>query len=99
MLASQSVQGVKKEMLIRSLAYNLVRSTMLQAAIELKVATNRVSFTDTLHWLLLGGEQNLRSIIINPVRQRRSEPRCLKRQPKHYLPLNCNRNDCKTKAA
>jgi putative transposase len=99
MLRSQSIVGVKKELLIRAIAYNLVRSTMQQAAMQLKVTTSRVSFVDTLHWLLLSAQEDLRRIIINPVRNRRSEPRCLKRQPKHYLPLNCKPNNYPRKAA
>jgi hypothetical protein len=98
-LRSKSVKSVQKELLIRAIAYNLVRSTMRQAAIELNVSTNRVSFIDTLHWLLLNAHQGMAEILINPVRSGRSELRRLKRQPKHYLPLNGERNIHTRKAA
>jgi hypothetical protein len=99
-LRSQTIAGVERELLIRSLAYNLVCATMQQAAQFLNVQTIRISFADTLHFLLLGADEpSLAQITINPYRPGRFEPRRLKRQNKHYLPLNCFRAQARNYAA
>ena len=99
-LRSQTVDGVERELMIRSLAYNLVCATMQQAARLWNIEPLRISFADTLHFLLLGaiGIEPAR-ITINPLRPGRFEPRRLKRQKKNYMPFNCSRADARKKAA
>lgn len=99
-LRSQTTEGVERELLIRALAYNLVCATMQQAARLLKVDAGRISFADTLHFLLLAAENtSVDRIKINPLRPGRYEPRRLKRQNKNYLPLDCSRADARKRAA
>lgn len=99
-LRSQTIAGVERELLIRSLAYNLVCATMQQATRLLNVEPSRISFADTLHFLLLGADElSLAQITINPHRPGRFEPRQLKKQNKHYLPLNCFRAQARKNAA
>jgi hypothetical protein len=99
-LRSQSLAGVERELLIRALAYNLVCATRQKAAQMLEVEPSHMSFADTLHFLLLAaGTTSPEQININPRRPGRFEPRRLKRQNKHYLPLNCSRADARKQAA
>ena len=98
-LRSETLAGVERELVVRSLAYNLVCLTMRQAARLLKVDSLRISFADTLHFLVLGSATlSMEVIKINPQRPGRFEPRRLKRQNKNYLPLNCSRADARKKA-
>jgi hypothetical protein len=99
-LRCKSVAGVKKELMIRALAYNLVRATMHKAAELLKVDPLRISFSNTLHWLLLSRDPDgIARLTVNPRRKDRIEPRRLKRQKKNYLPLNCSRAHARRKVA
>jgi hypothetical protein len=100
-LRCRTVAGIRKELLIRALAYNLVRATMQRAAGLRGCPPSQVSFADTLQWLLLagGGDDHLRWILINRPRPGRVEPRRLKRQRKNYLPLNCTRAQARRQAA
>jgi len=54
-LKSQSVEGIKKEVLVFTLVYNLVRLVMLEAARRQKVLLSRISFIDALRWLRCPG--------------------------------------------
>ncbi len=99
-LQSQTAAGVAGELLVRSIAYNLVRAAMGLAARVLGVDPARVSFADTLNLLLLGhADLGVAHARVNPERPGRSEPRRLKRQNKNYLPLNCSRAEARRKAA
>ena len=85
-LKCQSVQGVKKELAMYLLAYNLVRLAMLRAAVDQGVEVARVSVIDAARWLCvcmlgLGGVANL---IVNPRRQGRCEPRVIRGRLKAY---------------
>lgn len=51
MLRTKTVRGVHKELLMFALVYNLVRLVMLASAKRQRVAVERISFSDTLHWL------------------------------------------------
>lgn len=84
-LRSQSVQGIKKELLIFALVYNLVRLVMLEASRRQEVALSRISFVDALRWLRTATPTTpLRPLIINPSRPHRMEPRVVKRRPKPH---------------
>lgn len=99
-LRTRSIGQVRKELLVRQLAYNLVRLAMAEAAALLEVDVSRVSFADTLHWLLYAADQ-LRPdcIIVNPLREERVEPRRLKRQEKNYPHFTCSREQARKRVA
>jgi Transposase DDE domain len=85
-LRTKSVANVRRELLLRMIAYNLVRIVMLEAARQRKTAAQRVSFADACRWLLLSQlcGVSLLTLLINPVRRRRPRPRKLKYRGKNY---------------
>jgi hypothetical protein len=95
-LHSQTVDGVRKELLVFALVYNLVRAVMHETAIRHKVEPDRVSFIDAWRWLrhpwdepeTAGDEPETDAqpppVIINPLRPGRYEPRVRKRRPPEY---------------
>ena len=88
-LHCKSVDGVKKEVAVFVLVYNLVRTLMLEAAARQKVPPGRISFADALHWLKHAGpEDALPTLVVTPDRPGRVEPRVLKRRPKPYDLMN-----------
>jgi Transposase DDE domain len=102
-LKCKTVDGVRKEMTVFGLVYNLVRLIMLEAAQRQNVHADRISFADVLGWINLArpGEPMPR-FIINPLRPGRVEPRVKKRRPKPFdlmnRPRQILRNELKTKA-
>jgi hypothetical protein len=76
---SQTAEGLRKELAVYALVYNLVHVVMLEAACRQGVAVDRISFVDTIRWLLsaVPGEEMPR-LIINPRRSDRHEPRVIK---------------------
>lgn len=94
-LKSQTAEGVRKELAVYALVYNLVHVVMLEAARRQGVAVDRISFVDTIRWLLsaMPGEE-MPSLMVNPRRPDRHEPRVIKdlqdtyrkmTQPRHKL--------------
>jgi hypothetical protein len=87
-LRTRSVANVRRELLLRQIAYNLVRGVMLQAAASRDVEPQRVSFADACRWLLLPelcGVSLLHLLLLtNLHRRRRSRPRKLKYRGKNY---------------
>jgi len=86
-LHCKTVDGVLKELAMFALAYNLVRSVMVESAGGRKagVGVERLGFLDALRWLtnpIPGGDAN--EILINPRRPDRVEPRVIKRRMKKY---------------
>jgi hypothetical protein len=88
-LRCKTEQGVRKELAVFCLVYNLVRVVMLEAARRQAVPVARVSFADALKWArhARAGEA-LRPLIVNPRRPDRVEPRCKKRRAKQYDLMN-----------
>ena len=88
-LRCKSVEGVKKELMMYALIYNLVRLVMRQAALRQCVPVERISFIDALRWLAdaIHGTAELRLHLL-PYRPGRFEPRAVKRRPKEYNRLN-----------
>ena len=84
-LRCKTVDGVLKELYSFCVVYNLVRLVMLEAGIRQQVETERISFVDALRWLATAqpGEL-LPTLVINPSRPNRVEPRVKKRRPKEY---------------
>jgi hypothetical protein len=75
----KTVAGVKKELAVYCLVYNLVHAVMLEAARRQQVEPDRISFIDTIRWLATAqpGEA-LPDLRINPYRPDRHEPRVIK---------------------
>ena len=96
-LRCKTVDGVKKELAIFSLAYNLIRSVMLQTARASGVDPDRVGLVDAVRWLIgMEGACEPRTLVINPSRRGRVEPRVVKRRPKQYMRLTRPRHElCK----
>jgi hypothetical protein len=93
-LRCKSEEGVRKELAVYCLVYNLVRCVMLEAAHRQEVPVRRISFADALHWMrhACPGEP-MPPLIINPLRPNRAEPRCRKRRPKQYDLMNKPREE------
>jgi hypothetical protein len=86
--------GVRKELAVFCLVYNLVRGVMLQAARRQQVDVSRISFVDALRWMRHARPRDrLVHLIINPLRAGRLEPRCRKRRPKQYDLMNKPRRE------
>jgi hypothetical protein len=77
---SQTPDGVRKELAVYCLVYNLVRAVMLRAAERQGTTPDRVSFIDALRWLLSAATpgQDPAALVINPRREGRHEPRVVK---------------------
>jgi hypothetical protein len=85
-LHCKTVAGVSKELHMFALAYNLVRIVILEAAERQRVAAERISFIDALRWLRSAGPgTDLATLLVNPSRPNRIEPRVLKRRLKKFL--------------
>jgi len=88
-LRCKTEDGVRKELAVFCLAYNLVRVVMLEAARRQEVPVARVSFADALKWVRHARPgDRLPDLIVNPHRPDRAEPRCKKRRPKQYDIMN-----------
>jgi hypothetical protein len=87
-LHCKTVEGVKKELAMYALVYNLIRLVMLQAAQRQDVPVARISFIDATRWLAdaVYGVVELK-LRLNPDRPGRFEPRAVKRRPKSYKRL------------
>jgi hypothetical protein len=84
-LRSKTADGVRKEVLLFSLIYNLVRRVMRAAADRQGVSPDRISFVDALRWLVRARRDELiPKLIVHPRRVGRYEPRVRKRRPKQY---------------
>jgi hypothetical protein len=88
-LRCKSEQGVRKELAVFCLVYNLVRAVMLEASKRQEVPVSRISFIDALKWMRHARPGDvLPELLVNPQRPNRVEPRCKKRRPKHYDLMN-----------
>ena len=83
-----SADVVKKELAAYALVYNLVHAVMMKAAERQEVTPDRISFLDTVRWLLSAepGEA-LPDLIINPHRPDRHEPRVTKDREDTYTKM------------
>lgn len=89
-LRCKSIEGVKKELLMYLIVYNLVRMRMLRAAARQKVPLARISFADALASLRYGSGPEI-DLKLNPSRPGRSEPRVVKTRPKAYPRMSRSR--------
>lgn len=84
-LKSLTVDGVKKEVLLFAVAYNLVRRAMQSAADRQRVSADRISFTDALRWPMRAAPgEAVPELLVVPLRPGRWQPRVKKRRPKQY---------------
>lgn len=84
-LRCRTVEGVRKELMMFTIAYNLVRLAMLESARCQGVEMGRISFVDALRWLVSPTEgKTLADLVVNPSRPGRREPRAVKRRPKRF---------------
>jgi len=95
-LRCKTVAGVHKELRMLALVYNLVRLIMLEAATQQRVSVERISFIDALRWLVhVRPGESLCTLIVNPIRAGRFEPRVRKRRPKQYPLMRRPRQELK----
>lgn len=81
-----TVAGVLKELAVFCLAYNLVRSVMLESARARGVDPDRVGLVDAVRWLIgTEGGDAPPPLVVNPPPRGRVEPRVVKRRPKQYM--------------
>jgi hypothetical protein len=85
-LRSKTVAGVRKELAIFAIVYNLVRLVMWKAAQREQIRIQRISFVDALRWLAEACRQPTLPLRLNlnPHRPGRHQPRARKRRPKEY---------------
>jgi hypothetical protein len=89
MISARTATGVRKEILAFVLLYNLVRRVMQQAAVAQGVAADRVSFIDTMRWLLWSSPGDpIPKLKLNARRVRPSPPRRLKNARHRFPQLN-----------
>lgn len=97
-LRCKTVDGIRKELAVYALAYNLTRLSVLEASRRQGVAVSRVSFVDALRWLArtaVRGWFGLPTLVVNPARPDRVEPRVRKRRPKAYPLMTKPRRELK----
>ena len=94
-LKCKTEDGIRKEMAIYCLVYNLVHAVMVKAAQQQGVTPDRISFIDTIRWLCLAelGEEIPR-LVVNKKRDRH-EPRVLKDLPDTYRKMTKPRSELK----
>ena len=95
-LKCKTVEGVLRELQVFALIYNMVRQVLLEAAGRQGVDVRRISFIDALRWLQTArpGEP-LPTLVVNPRRPNRLEPRVRKRRPKQYPLMQKSRRQMK----
>lgn len=82
---SKTPAGVRKELAVYCLVYNLVRSAMLDAARRQAVTPDRISFIDAVRWLSSADAGEIvPDLVINPLRPCRHEPRVIKERRRTY---------------
>src|SRR3954468_5187951 len=81
----QTEAGVRKELAVYCLVYNLVHAVMLEAARRQRVDPLRVSFLDAVRWLQNADPgEDLPALVVNPKREGRNEPRVIKDRNRSY---------------
>jgi hypothetical protein len=85
---SKTSEGVMKELAVYALVYNLIHVVMVKAAQQQEVSPYRISFVDTLRWLLSAApDEPLIELVVIPYRPDRHEPRVLKDQQDSYTKM------------
>lgn len=85
---SKTAEGVKKELTVYALVYNLVHAVMAAAALRQGVTPDRISFIDAVRALLSAEPgEDLPDLIVNPRRPDRHEPRVVKDREDTYTKM------------
>jgi len=85
---SKTALGVQKELAVYCLVYNLVHWVMLEAAWRQGVVPDRISFIDTVRWLLNAEPgESMPDLVVNPRRPDRHEPRVVKDRQDTYTKM------------
>lgn len=84
---SKTATGVQKELAVYCLVYNLVHCVMLEAARRQRVTPDRISFIDTVRWLLCAEPGEAPDLVVNPRRPGRHEPRVVKDREDTYTKM------------
>ena len=93
-LRCKTEQGVRKELVVFCIVYNLVRVAMLEAARRQDVPAARVSFADAYRWLRHARPGDVMPpLLVNPHRPGRAEPRAVKRRAKPHDLMNKPRDE------
>jgi hypothetical protein len=92
-LRCKTVDGVLKELAVFALAYNLLRSVMVESARLQDVEPDRIGLVDAIRWLIGVEETDASVLVVNPSRSGRVEPRVVKRRPKQYMRMTKPRAD------
>lgn len=92
-LRCKTPDGVRKELWVYVIVYNLVRRVMLDEAAHAGVPPDRVSFIDALDAIRHG--QGDRPLTINPDRPGRFQPRTIKRRKDRYTHMTRPREQLK----
>ena len=83
-----------KELAVYALVYNLVHCLMCRAAAAQGVEPHRISFIDTVRWLLSAAPgEELPRLIVNPHRPGRHEPRVVKDREDTYTKMTKPRRE------
>ena len=91
---SQTPDGVRKELAVYCLVYNLVHAVMVRAARRQGVTPWRISFLDGTRWLLSAGPgEDVPDLLVIPPRPDRHEPRVVKDIPDSYYKMTRPRNE------
>jgi hypothetical protein len=84
-LRRQTKAGVRRELALFAIVYNLVRAVMETADLRQDIPFHRISFVDVLRWLAtVPPGESMPVFVVNPERSDRVEPRCKKRRAKNY---------------
>ena len=84
-LRCRTEAGVRREVVMFAVVYNLVRVVMWEAGRRQGARPDRISFVDALRWLASAPPGSpLPEFIVNPTRRPRIEPRCKKRRAKKF---------------
>ncbi|MEO6437105.1 MAG: transposase [Tepidisphaeraceae bacterium] len=88
-LKCKTTQGIKKELLIHFISYNLIRKVIRDAADRQERTIGRISFIDALRWLANARkDQEMIVLAVIPLRPGRHEPR-VKKYLKYRYRLMC----------
>jgi hypothetical protein len=84
-LHGKTVPGVLKELMMFAIVDNLVRMVMRPSATRQHTEVERISCLDALRWLSAPSPGvPLMTLMVNPARPHRVEPRVTKRRPKSF---------------
>lgn len=99
-LHGQSPKMVQTELLAYVLVYNLVQLVIHEAARRQGVAPERISFVDAVRWLTSADVcDDLPTLVVNPCRPGRFEPRVRKRRHNGYSYMTRPRAELKAQIA